>query len=70
MKHEPKTPLPWEYSTVKPLDEDDVDYAIHAANSYPKLVAALKAIAADPDIMSVHRCMAVAEVVLKEVGEL
>jgi hypothetical protein len=48
----PATPLPWDRAPVYPdvyygdpyVDMDDADavYIVHAANAYPKLVAALR----------------------------
>ena len=45
MKQKPETPLPWSrkaghYQRVR---SQDIDYFIHAANAYPKLVEALSA---------------------------
>lgn len=56
-KHKPATPLPWKYGELSQniigqrgqliaecveADFDDAAYISHAANAYPKLVAALR----------------------------
>ena len=35
MNHKPNTPLPWDEKTIFAWD---IEYLIHAANAYPKLV--------------------------------
>jgi len=39
IKRNPVTPLPW--NDVKLWERSDYDYALHAANTYPRLLAAL-----------------------------
>jgi hypothetical protein len=40
----PATPLPWDWQTATKttIQMSDLQYAAHAANSYPRLVAALR----------------------------
>lgn len=43
--HKPATPLPWTEIAVKstwPCEQKDLEFILHAANSYPQLVAALR----------------------------
>lgn len=58
-----------EYDSSSP-DTGDANYIIHACNSYPMLVAALKRIATDLMVHDLDGCMELAGKALQEVGEL
>lgn len=75
-KHQPTTPLPW---IGRPCDAEgnssdgDLEYLLHAANAYPRLVEALKELAfraseelADPqDVAEIGA----ANLLLRDLGE-
>lgn len=81
-KHMPATPLPWSrkdghYQRVR---TEDIDYFIHAANAYPRLVKTLKdarrdlwrALGGDDDAANAKRadyvCSGI-DALLRELGE-
>lgn len=78
MNHEPATPLPWTLETLPGFQysrvtepgylekvQKDEAYKVHAANAYPKLIAALQSIGADTTSTKMKR----AENLLRELGE-
>lgn len=72
-KHKPATPLPWDKRTNVSGNPDlvarmqDEKYRLHASNSYPKLVEALRQIA-KPALGGKQQQYAAQEI-LRELGE-
>lgn len=79
-KHTPATPLPWladdlpvHASLNKPRLRQNRAYAAHAANSYPKLVEALRHlehVASTRDRQAIEDALITARDLLRELGEV
>lgn len=48
---------------------DDAAYIVHAVNTYPQLVGALRACCFDPELVGLDQCRSNATALLRELGE-